>query len=44
MGQLCFYYNILDEMQSLASKGWFSGIAFYEFYRRGGLHSILEFY
>ena len=41
---ICYYYNIIDEMISLASKGWYSGITFYEFYRKGGLHNVLEFY
>jgi hypothetical protein len=41
---ICYYYNIIDEMIALGSKGWYSGITFYEFYRKGGLHSVLEFY
>jgi hypothetical protein len=38
------YNKILDEMIALASKGWFSSISFYEFYKKGGLHNVIEFY
>jgi hypothetical protein len=44
MNYICNYYNILNDMNNLATKGWFSGISFFEFYRKGGLHNILEFY
>ena len=44
LSYICYYYNIIDEMIALGSKGWYSGITFFEFYRKGGLHSVLEFY
>jgi DNA modification methylase len=34
--------NILDIMQTLASKGWFGSIAYYEFYANGGLKCLLD--
>lgn len=35
-------FETLEELNKLASKGWTGGPAFYEFYRLGGLHNIMD--
>jgi hypothetical protein len=34
--------NILDNMNSFATKSWFSSIAYFEFYVNGGLKCLLD--
>lgn len=37
-------YNQIDEINWFAQKGWCSGACFYEFYRKGGLNSMIELF
>ena len=32
----------IDELNRYASRGWVSGVSFYQFFRKGGLHDVIE--